>query len=146
MALSGSHYHVWKYRSAKESAGLTRCVQHWPRRTRLLDPCLRPNINGPHIMIKFLRVKPLLLLLRTLSCYIMSSGDANALSYQKSKDSSTPIPPRPNNPERVTITTDMGVPEYQVFTGDGHLFGSGPVSSIEKLWDGPDGGIRVGVT
>lgn len=52
----------------------------------------------------------------------------------------------PNNPERLTITTDMGLPEYQVFTGEGRLFGSGPISSIEKLWDGPDGGVRVGVS
>jgi len=38
----------------------------------------------------------------------------------------------------------MGLPEFQVFMG-GRLFTSGPVSPIEKLWDEPDRGIRVGI-
>ena len=52
----------------------------------------------------------------------------------------------PNDPERTTITTDTGLPEYQVFTTEGQLFGAGPISSFHKLVDGADGGIAVWVS
>jgi hypothetical protein len=51
----------------------------------------------------------------------------------------------PNDPEHTTITTDAGLPEYQVFTKEGQLFGSGRVSSFDKLVDGADGGIAAWV-
>jgi hypothetical protein len=52
----------------------------------------------------------------------------------------------PNDPERTTITTDTGLPEYQVFTKKGQMFGSGRVSSFQRLVDGENGGVVVWVS
>ena len=51
----------------------------------------------------------------------------------------------PNDPEHTTITTDTGLPEYQVFTKEAQLFGSGRVSSFQKFVDSEDGGIALWV-
>ena len=52
----------------------------------------------------------------------------------------------PNDPERTTITTDTGLPEYQISTKEGQLFGSGRVSSFQKLVDSDNGGVAVWVS
>jgi hypothetical protein len=51
----------------------------------------------------------------------------------------------PNDPEHTTITTDTGLPEYQVFTKEAQLFGSGRISSFQKFVDGANGGMALWV-